>query len=274
MRDRRADKGINANPQIHQQRSAISWTTRLATASATLASVLAASQDAKAAVIQVSGRPVSISLGSTGDNFWDIDGNGTNESNLRGSKQGAPPKFSSAINWLFSNSFSVVRRRFTISSYGPFTQLVALANGSTIGPTLAAGKSWGASNLGNKFAMRYSYSKQTNGTRRQFDRNSYLTEFNNFNTQQDKKGHLGFRFKIDGNTHYGYGLLEVNVVPFDLTRENITLISWAYNSDPGAPITFSSPDEVPAPLGLAGLAAGAAWTRKLRRRIRASSEAA
>lgn len=157
--------------QAQQQRSAIAWTARLATATATLASVLGASQDANAAVIKVTGRPVSVSLGSTGDNFWDIDGNGTNESNLQGVKQGAPPKFSTAIDWLFSNGFSVDRKNFTYSGYGPFIQLAPLVNGSIVGPGLASGKSWGAQNLGNKFVMRYSYSRQANGTRRQFDRN-------------------------------------------------------------------------------------------------------
>jgi hypothetical protein len=72
-------------------------------------------------------------------------------------------------------------------------------------------------------------------------------------------------------TYYGYGIID-----FDLAARTVTISSWAYESVAGDPITVGSiaPTSVPGPIGLAGLAAGAAWTRKLRRRIRASSEAA
>jgi hypothetical protein len=54
----------------------------------------------------------------------------------------------------------------------------------------------------------------------------------------------------------------------DVPAQTMAITRWAYNTTPDAPIAVA---EVPGPLGLAGLAAGAAWSRKLRRRIRQAS---
>lgn len=57
---------------------------------------------------------------------------------------------------------------------------------------------------------------------------------------------------------------------FDLDTRTVTISSWAYESTPGQAITVGPINDVPAPIGIAGLAAGAAWTRKLRRRSKQS----
>jgi hypothetical protein len=66
----------------------------------------------------------------------------------------------------------------------------------------------------------------------------------------------------------------LNFGPLTEGERTVTISSWAYNDVPGAPITVGDTGsaEVPGPIGLAGLAAGAAWSRKLRRRIRQAAE--
>jgi hypothetical protein len=62
--------------------------------------------------------------------------------------------------------------------------------------------------------------------------------------------------------HYGYA-----VVNFDSANKLVTLSRWAYNNVADGTVHVES-IPVPGPIGLAGLAAGAAWTRKLRNRIK------
>ena len=261
------------DPTSSAMKQGETWTVRLGLFAASLSSVLVAGPEAHAAVIKVTGQPISVSLGSTGDNFWDIDSDGTYEANFKANTTGTPAKFTLAIQWLFSNSLSIVQNRgLTLYGDNTFKQLGALASGSVVGPVLAAGKFWDSPSPAGQLVMSRTYEKFANSSALDvFQRNGYLTEFNN------KTEYFGFRFKIDGQTHYGYGQLAVSVPgydPGDLNR-NVTLISWAYNTVPGEGLDFPSPDEeVPGPIGLAGLAAGAAWTRKLRRRIRHAAEAA
>jgi hypothetical protein len=75
---------------------------------------------------------------------------------------------------------------------------------------------------------------------------------------------FGFRFEKSSSLYYGYGIMN-----FDSANKLVTISSWAYNNAADQPIHVTAFSEaVPGPLGLAGLAAGAGWARKLRRRIR------
>jgi hypothetical protein len=86
-----------------------------------------------------------------------------------------------------------------------------------------------------------------------------------------QNNYFGFRFDSDSDTYYGFGIID-----FNLNTRTVTISSWAYESVAGDPITVGpiDADAVPGPIGLAGLAAGAAWTRKLRRRIREAGDSA
>jgi hypothetical protein len=75
---------------------------------------------------------------------------------------------------------------------------------------------------------------------------------------------FGFRFQKTDGLHYGYA-----VVNFDSPNKTVTISRWAYNNVANEIAHVESiTAAVPGPIGLAGLAAGAAWTRKLRRRIK------
>ncbi len=81
--------------------------------------------------------------------------------------------------------------------------------------------------------------------------------------------YFGFRFDKGGSLHYGYGIMNM-----DLDAGSITISKWAYQDVPNQSVhveSFNSAPAVPGPIGLAGLAAGAAWTRKLRKRVKAAA---
>jgi MYXO-CTERM domain-containing protein len=99
-----------------------------------------------------------------------------------------------------------------------------------------------------------------------------------FDGFQAGDNYFGFRFDKDGdgNLHYGFAVANINNPTLNA---NFTITKWAYNDVAGAPVTVGplnadpvpDPSQVPGPIGLAGLAAGAAWSRRLRKRIRQAS---
>lgn len=263
-------KAINTSERFSGPSDSGSWAIKLATASASLSLVAATPTEAEAAIVKVTGSPVTASLGSNNDNFWDVDSNGTPEANLKAIATGNNITFNRTIDWLFLNSLQIVRNRFTTtSSTNVFTRLAALPESFNVGPTLPASRPWGDPATGKQLVMRASSQPDSGGRRGVVAWNGYLTEFN----FQPQPNYFGFRFKIDGQTHYGYGLLDIELgdTGNKLDSKTVTITSWAYNTVPDQPIHVEAISEnVPAPIGLAGLAAGAAWTRKLRRRIRES----
>ena len=228
------------------------WTTKLATASASLAVLALAPPDAKAAVVKVTGQPVSLSLNSQNfDVLWDIDGQGAADFRLK--------RFNNSYMYFQSvglQGLGVVGYRFggpqgapILARLYPNQPIGASGNFVPVDEPIAG--SFGLSVLGT-------FSQFVAGLGGQLS-NAFSAAADNY---------FGFRFDLNGNTHYGYGTMQ-----FDLPAESVTISSWAYESTPGQPITIDpgASSSVPAPIGLAGLAAGAAWARRLRRRIREAS---
>jgi hypothetical protein len=221
---------------------AFSWTTRLATATGALAAVALSPAAGKAAVIKVTGSPVSLSptAGSGATSFWDVDSDGSNDFRLFNG---------STALFLGSNS---ANGRGLIAPY--FTDnVIALNTSFNVGPTLASNV-WGDSGGGSGYAFRNMM--YTNGSIG-YDWNFGFGQGDNF---------FGFRFNKPDGLHYGYA-----VVNFDSPKKLVTISRWAYNNvaDGIAHVESITPSAaVPGPIGLAGLAAGAAWTRKLRKRIK------
>lgn len=95
-----------------------------------------------------------------------------------------------------------------------------------------------------------------------------------FREFQAGDNYFGFRFDKngDGNLYYGFAIANVND---PASNPQFKITKWAYNDVAGAPVTVgplnADPASVPGPIGLAGLAAGAAWSRRLRKRIRQAS---
>jgi hypothetical protein len=221
------------------------WTTRLATATGALTAVALSPAAAKAAVIKVTDSPISLSptsgLGAT--SFWDVDGDGSNDFRLFNVK-------SFGINLFFGSNGSNGR-----GLIAPFRSdnVIALNTSFNVGPTLAT-NSWGLGSYPYRGMM-------SSGGAIWYDWNKGFGQGDNF---------FGFRFQKSDGQHYGYA-----IVNFDSPNKLVTISRWAYNDVADGivhvePITPGVPS-VPGPIGLAGLAAGAAWTRKLRRRAKASA---
>jgi hypothetical protein len=199
----------------------------------------------KAAVIKVTGSPVSLSptAGNGATSFWDVDGDGSNDFRLW--------NFYSAL--MFGSNGSNGR-----GLIAPFStdNVIALNTSFNVGPTLASNV-WGKGGISGYSYRNMMYLGGSIG----YDWNYGFGQGDNF---------FGFRFNKPDGMHYGYA-----VVNFDSPNKLVTISSWAYNNVTDGiahveTITGDAP-AVPGPIGLAGLAAGAAWTRKLRRRIKASA---
>jgi hypothetical protein len=94
--------------------------------------------------------------------------------------------------------------------------------------------------------------------------NSTTTVGYDFNNGQTGDNFAGFRFLINGNEHYGYAVININ-----LATQTATIVSAFYNDVAGAPLTIGV---IPEPgSGLALLAAGAAGVGALRRRRSSTS---
>ena len=224
---------------------ASSWTTRLATATGALAAVALSPAAGKAAVIKVTGSPVSLSptAGNGATSFWDVDSDGSNDFRL----------FNIFGSIYFGSDGS--NGRGLIAPF--FTDNVQALNTSfNVGPTLASNV-WGAGSNSGLSSRHMMYPNGGIG----YDWNYGFGQGDNF---------FGFRFNKPDGLHYGYA-----VVNFDSPNKLVTISRWAYNNvaDGIAHVETitTDPSPVPGPIGLAGLAAGAAWTRKLRKRIKASA---
>jgi len=220
---------------------ASSWSTRLAAATGTLAAVALSPAAGKAAVVKVTGSPVSLSLAAAGgtSSIWDVDGDGISEFSLY--------KHANHLDFRISNSGGSA----LIAIFASSSSVNALNSSFNVGPTLAS-NAWGATSL-------FTLIMDSSGT--------IGSPFSGFG-QGDN--FFGFRFNKGGDMHYGYA-----VVNFDSPNETVTISRWAYNNvaDGIAHVEAitANPSAVPGPIGLAGLAAGAAWTRKLRRRIKTAA---
>ncbi len=264
------------------------WTTRLATATGALAAVALSPSEGKAAVIKVTGSPVTIlwSAGVGATSNWDIDGDSVSEFRLVNSlpyyynPNGVQINLESLASGV--GLLAYVRPNYTFNTplLGSYNNNVNAVAGIGPGNLSWMNNGWGAAPrdailmLGQGYPM-VSFVNPTG------DDLNYLQYF-------------GFRFKIAGQTHYGYAELEavtpnegnlgfpsfarrdcnINSPSPDCLLQQITISRWAFNSvpDQGLPLElFDESTAVPGPIGLAGLAAGAAWTRKLRRRIKAAA---
>lgn len=230
-----------ATPTTSKSRAS-SWTTRLATATGTLAAVALSPAAGKAAVIKVTGSPVSLSLtaGDGASSLWDVDGDGNTEFSLR--------NVHGHMHFTIDNPQS---GKGLIATSSTNTSVIALNTSFNVGPTLAS-NTWGISSFD-------SVVMQTDGLS--------IGVFNGFG---EGDNFFGFRFEKLGAQYYGYAVLNV-----DSPNTTVTISRWAYNNvaDGIAHVEAitADPSAVPGPIGLAGLAAGAAWTRKLRRRIKTAA---
>jgi len=254
----RGESGSKARTGRKREVSLNGWSQRLGLASASLGALAIAPQRAEAAVVKVTGSPVSLSGFASNGSFanWSVDSSGGYAFQLRQSGNifypgsstisgGTTGGFSYAANMIFGP----LGGKGIGFAYDPIVYGVAgLAPGQNVGPSLGSGLSWAFGTVA-------------------------LTYYNGLSQPNFQSGdnYFGFRFNQTSGPQYQYGYAVLN---WDPTSATVTITQWAYETQPNTALTVQSFDAVPAPLGLAGLAAGAAWTRRLRRRIRESAEAA
>ncbi len=203
----------------------------------------------KAAGIKITGSPVTLSLTDGVGAFanWDVDGDLSTDFQLINTIQGS----------LTLNSYGYFfgyNGRGLVGANTSFGDVKPLNTSFRVGPTLATGFGW-------------SPPTTSSGTYRPI-LNPYGNIAPDFALFSQGDNYFGFRFLIGTNLHYGYGVMNINS-----NTKSVTISRWAYESDPDTEIhvePFTSAAAVPGPMGIAGLAAGAAWVRRLRRRVNAS----
>ncbi|MFM8278716.1 MAG: hypothetical protein ACKN89_17330 [Cyanobium sp.] len=229
--------------------SPVKWEKCFALTATSLSALALAPSEAGAAVVKVLDRPVAIPL-SAGIADWDVDGNGAADFRLVNDF--------SAYGFILSTSIagSPHRGRGMVGPDAGGDDVSKLSSNFVVGPTLAS-QAWGV----GQAIRTVTYVGGLMSTR-------------DFPAFQAGDNYFGFRFDKngDGNLHYGFAIANINN-PSSNAQFKIT--KWAYNDVANAPVTVgplnADPAQVPGPIGLAGLAAGAAWSRRLRKRVRQAS---
>lgn len=226
------------------------------TAAGTVASLLTATS-AHAIVQVVTGSPLSVSAsGSSGFDVlpWDIDGNAVTDANL------------------FANAFT---HRVTSSSSSSTVILPTdkgLAGVFGVGTSSSSGGHL-ANFANNGLQLKPIPGNANVGSNYSFGVNGGFFQISSgavsaigFAAIPNNSGIIGFSFLRDNALHYG-----VANVSWDASGVNsvsLTINSWAWNDEAGAPVPASAVASVPEPatvaLGLAGLALGAAGLRRRR----------
>lgn len=223
-----------------------SWTQQLSVAASALGALSLVPARADAAGMLVT---TTVSVPSTnGITPWDVDGNGQVDFRLR--------RYATKYAGLSSGNFGGPQGlgRGVVGPYSSGNTVSPLAAGFVVGPTMTGGKTFGTSN-------EFRGATQSG---------AIVRDFYTFNRGQN---YFGFRFlqsSTSPNYYYGWATIVFDAPTTETPYPGFKITQWAYSDGPI--IVGQDPSAVPAPLGLAGLAAGAAWTRRLRRRIRESAE--
>lgn len=184
---------------------------------------------AEAGIVQSTTLPLS-PPSSSGENYWDVDGDGSNDFGLFG----YIPRPATTPDQTTGPPFAALKEfnagRFVIPNRIYNGTLAKLASGVTVGP-----------NLGN--AYRFSTVARTRSIT-----GTGVTAGGAFNGgwTRNNPGSFGFKFSNASGVHYGWGQMLITGTP---QGSGFTLTSAYYNDTPGASITVGdtggSPSAVP-----------------------------
>ncbi len=199
-------------------------------------------EPADGTVIHVDG-PLVVPIDSVRDVFWDVDGDTFTDFRLRA--------------WSYTSAtFSDDRTNVAIRSHN-FNRNRAvsagLPPGFAVGPTLAA-YTWT-----NVLTLATGYGS----------RNVFFLADNFESDAGTHEGFVGLEFGILGGDTYGWARIRVDLAQPD---RSLTVLEWAYEDEPGVPITIPAAASEPGASGLALLAMGAAGLAEWRRRRERASE--
>ena len=196
---------------------------------------------ADADIVQSTTAPIS--SGGNGTNFWDVDGDGTNDFALRG-----------GVNVLDNNA---VTARFDDLNGG---RLVVPSDANAGGIARLPGSVSVGANLGTAYQFHF----EAQG------RNYITVDFGVARNARDggwtffgETGFFGFRFTSGGDTFFGWGELTIGGPN---GSQGFTINRAFYNDTAGESIRVGATSSVPEPSGLAVLGMLAAGTFARRRR--------
>ncbi|WP_295879029.1 hypothetical protein [uncultured Thiohalocapsa sp.] len=234
------------------------------------------------AVVYNNTSPITATF-NTADNShdWDVDGDNQADFRLVGSRYGYTTSYydsAAGIKYYSAEADATVRLNSggaLVRQGGLAADFRALTAGLTVGPLLAGGYTWGASNTQRIVVSDATRVTDTNAIPIPYD-NLSGSIGNNFQAGGFGNNFIGFRFDISGATHYGWAELLVDDGTGTGGRGDVTITRWAYEDtadcaiDVGQTSGDNCANDVPNPGTLALLAAGAAGLRRWRGRAKAA----
>lgn len=238
-----------------RQRKRRNYNTRIALAAGSLTALAVPATECDAAVVHVTGSPVTMNLNAANgsEETWDVDGDSVRDFYLR--KFDNPGDYGPGSQGIQLNSLAANGEGFVNSTGNPNgADIQRLNTGFVVGPTLAAGYFFGTSTTSRGMLRSTFYPAAFFGPNPK-----------GFTSGQD--GFMGFAFESGGDTHYGWATLNI-----DLTLPGtVTISEWAYETNPNTAIAMGAVPE-PSSLALLALGAGglAAW--RLRKKGKNTSD--
>ena len=222
--------------QISDANSArrLSLSQKLAVASGAAAAIagVAAPQSAEAGIVQSNTLPMSPPA-SDGYNFWDVDGDGTNDFQLRNRVYYSALNYS-ALN--YSARLSEIGLARFVSPAAVYSDGIAKLNpGFNVNASLAAGYKFFSS-------PQAGFDVTSSG--------AIGTDAGEQGWAMGDTGYFGFKFSNTSGVHYGWGQINIHGATGGFVAgQGYTLTEAYYNSTPGASIqvgdTGGSPSSVP-----------------------------
>lgn len=221
---------------------------------------------AQAGIVHVTPGDITLALDSsegTKDYYWDIDSNGTNDFRFfvdTGDIQSSV-KLQWELNSATSNNF-VASNPGTVNQIGPR----AVASGVDIGATLPTNYLFHNFSGNRVNLMATNWSLFTNKS------HLYVLPYNgsyDSGSAQIRTVIMGFRFDIDGSTHYAWANIELALRDAygSGSAAFLRIQDWAYEDTADTAIAAGAiPEPTSVAAGLGALALGVAGIRRMRKR--------